>query len=82
MNGIGEFEKNLPQEVGQFGIKQYSANNSWPIGVGNGLNQSLMLGMAGIGYYYLRLYDSSTPSLLTFKDYPCRAKCEMDLAGF
>lgn len=40
--------------------------NPWPCGVVNGgENPSLMLGLAGIGYFYLRLFDPQrTPSVL------------------
>jgi type 2 lantibiotic biosynthesis protein LanM len=42
------------------------AHNAWPCGVLNGgENPGLMLGLAGIGYFYLRLFDrSKTPSIL------------------
>jgi lantibiotic biosynthesis protein len=36
----------------------------WPCGVRRGSNPSLMLGLAGIGYFYLRLADPSLPSAL------------------
>lgn len=39
--------------------------NPWPCGTMNSEpDPSLMLGEAGIGYFYLRLYDPSTPSML------------------
>jgi lantibiotic biosynthesis protein len=37
---------------------------AWPCGVRRGSNPSLMLGLAGIGYCYLGLADSSLPSIL------------------
>jgi type 2 lantibiotic biosynthesis protein LanM len=42
------------------------AHNAWPCGVLNGgENPGLMLGLAGIGYFYLRLFDrSKIPSIL------------------
>jgi lantibiotic biosynthesis protein len=39
-------------------IERYSASGDWPSGVGSGgPNPSLMLGLAGIGYWFLRLHD-------------------------
>jgi len=45
--------------VGHRGIELYDrAGNPWPCGIaGGGFNPSLMLGTAGIGYFYLRLHD-------------------------
>lgn len=60
----------LPIQVGLRGISAHSERNTWPNGVGRGVNQSLMLGLAGVGYYYLRLKDPIVPSILTFRDYP------------
>jgi lantibiotic modifying enzyme len=37
---------------------------AWPCGVRRGSNPSLMLGLAGVGYLYLRLADSALPSVL------------------
>ena len=48
-------------------IQKYRVtHNSWSCGVLNGgENPGLMLGLAGIGYFYLRLYDRrKTPSIL------------------
>ncbi|HZE81095.1 MAG TPA: type 2 lanthipeptide synthetase LanM [Candidatus Polarisedimenticolia bacterium] len=48
-------------------IQAYRMNrNPWPCGVLNGgENPGLMLGLAGIGYFYLRLFDRSlAPSIL------------------
>jgi lantibiotic biosynthesis protein len=46
--------------------KYHVGHNSWPCGVLNGgENPGLMLGLAGIGHFYLRLYDRSRiPSVL------------------
>lgn len=54
-------------QVGQQGIERYQKNYApWPCGVnGGGETPNLMLGLAGIGYFYLRLYDSiKNPSIL------------------
>ena len=37
---------------------------SWPCGVRRGSNPSLMIGLAGIGYFYLGMADPSLPSIL------------------
>lgn len=57
----------IAEQVGRFGIEQYEDNGlPWPCGVhGGGETPNLMLGLAGIGYFYLRLYDPlRTPSIL------------------
>jgi len=58
---------NYGQQAGLAGINLYSKNSFlWPCGiVGVGEVPGLMLGIAGIGFFYLRLYDSlHTPSIL------------------
>ena len=52
--------------VGRMGIERYGATGApWPCGVpGGGETPNLMLGLAGIGWFYLRLHDPSTPSVL------------------
>jgi lantibiotic modifying enzyme len=54
------------RETAEFGLQAYSGNDSlWPCGVGGGgANPSLMLGWAGIGYFYLRLARQNIPSPL------------------
>jgi lantibiotic modifying enzyme len=44
-------------DLARFGVERYHANRApWPCGVpGGGENPSLMLGLAGIGHFYLRL---------------------------
>lgn len=51
----------LVNDIGELGIERYcKAKLPWPCGVpGAGESPNLMLGLAGIGYFYLRLYDSS-----------------------
>jgi lantibiotic modifying enzyme len=46
--------------------EHYPKDEHWPCGVpGGGETPNLMLGLAGIGYHYLRLYDAhSNPSVL------------------
>lgn len=53
--------------AGEQGIEAFLKGNlPWPCGVqGGGETPNLMLGLAGIGYFYLRLYDPArTPSVL------------------
>ncbi len=55
------------ERVGDRGIERYKKNDlPWPCGSANGWDApSLMTGLAGIGYFYLRLYDRSlVPSLV------------------
>ena len=55
------------EAVGRFGIAQYHQTNvPWPCGVPTrGEAPNLMLGLAGIGYFYLRLHAPETvPSVL------------------
>jgi lantibiotic modifying enzyme len=55
------------RQAGLRGIELYlRADKDWPCGVpGGGLNPSLLIGLAGIGYFYLRLYDPARfPSVL------------------
>lgn len=56
----------LVKRVGQSGCERYRKMNlPWPCGVpGAGETPNLMLGLAGIGYFYLRLHDSSKHRLL------------------
>jgi lantibiotic modifying enzyme len=54
-------------EVGRQGIEAFRRKDlPWPCGVpGGGETPNLMLGLAGIGYFYLRLYDPvDVPSVL------------------
>lgn len=59
--------KAVADAVGERGMVEHARQNvPWPCGVlGGGENPSLMLGLAGIGYFYLRLYDpDNVPSVL------------------
>jgi lantibiotic modifying enzyme len=49
-------------------IDRYAASGDWPSGVpSGGPNPSLMLGLAGIGYWLLRLHDpAKVPPILLF----------------
>jgi class II lanthipeptide synthase len=57
----------LPEQVGEQGIEQIERQDlRWPCGVTDGdETPNLMLGTAGVGYFYLRLYEpSKVPSVL------------------
>jgi len=58
--------KSIVYDVGIDGIKKYeSAIPYWPCGIQTGQTQDLILGLAGIGYFYLRQYDPiNIPSIL------------------
>jgi Lanthionine synthetase C-like protein/HopA1 effector protein family len=54
--------------VADTGIDRYlERENEWPCGVGGGENPSLMVGMAGIGHFYLRLGAPQVPEVVIFR---------------
>src|ERR1700733_1292318 len=54
--------------VADAGIERYlERENEWPCGVGGGENPSLMVGMAGIGHFYLRLGAPQVPEVVIFR---------------
>jgi lantibiotic biosynthesis protein len=58
------------EALGRQGIEYFRRNDlPWPCGVpGGGETPNLMLGLAGIGYFYLRLYDrAAVPSILILR---------------
>jgi lantibiotic biosynthesis protein len=55
-------------DVATKGIETFGrANNGWPCGTPAGENPSLMLGLAGIGHFYLRLAVPSVPRILILR---------------
>lgn len=59
--------KSLAEQIGQIGIEEFQKNNlPWACGVlEGGETPGLMLGLAGIGYFYLRLHNPALiPSVL------------------
>jgi lantibiotic biosynthesis protein len=64
-----DFYRSLAVDVGIRGIEHYTNNNLlWPCGIPEGEPPGLMLGISGIGYFYLRLCKpSSTPCILLMK---------------
>jgi lantibiotic modifying enzyme len=57
----------LAREVAYGGIERYAKRgHAWPCGA-RGDTPNLMLGLAGIGYFYLRLANPAIPSILLLK---------------
>lgn len=58
-------------DVARAGIELHGRRgNSWPCGNLSGPTPNLMLGYAGIGYFYLRLQNPDTPSILILSPAP------------
>jgi lantibiotic modifying enzyme len=52
-------------QAAELGRRNYDGTaRPWPCGTHAGETPNLMLGLAGIGYFYLRLSDPATPSVL------------------
>jgi lantibiotic modifying enzyme len=61
-------EAGLVEQVADAGIEAYGGNEQpWPCGAHGGQTPDLMLGLAGIGYFYLRLHDKRVPSPLLLR---------------
>ena len=59
----------LAKEVAVAGIGRYAArNHRWPFGTLGDKSPSLMLGLSGVGCFYLRLHNPATPSFLNFEN--------------
>jgi len=56
--------ENSAKIAARFGAERHAANTSWPYGPGLAHSPSLMQGLAGIGYFYLRLDAPGVPSIL------------------
>jgi lantibiotic biosynthesis protein len=60
--------REVPEGVGDTGIDMLLRRNSpWPGVYRYENNPGVFLGISGIGYFYLRLYDSTVPSILIFR---------------
>lgn len=58
----------LGWRVAAAGIKRYAMRRMpWPCGTHSGETPNLMLGLAGIGHFYLRLHHPATPSILVLR---------------
>lgn len=53
----------LVRRLADHGRVRYEKGESWPCGGGRGETPGLMLGIAGIGSFYLHLHDRSIPSM-------------------
>jgi lantibiotic biosynthesis protein len=52
--------RSMAEEVGKYGIENYESYGlPWPCGIRTGETPGLMLGLAGIGIFYLHLHKSS-----------------------
>lgn len=69
---LGEDFEHLTEtarEIAAAGIRIYApAGRDWPGGAHGGWTPNLMLGLAGIGRFYLRLADPRLPSVLLWTD--------------
>lgn len=54
----------LAENAATEGLRLYAASGEWPCGTMGGTTPGLMLGLAGIGYFYLRMADQTIPSVL------------------
>jgi hypothetical protein len=55
----------LVQAVAAAGQDHYGGpGGAWPCGAGGGETPGLLLGLAGIGLFYLRLHHPATPAVL------------------
>jgi hypothetical protein len=58
-------DPSLAFEVACNGITRYATSgHMWPCGTSGGETPGLMLGLAGTGYFYLRLHNPAIPSVL------------------
>lgn len=51
-------------ELGRLGMERYGSSGRWPVGPLGGTTPTLFRGLAGIGWWLLRLHDSEIPSPL------------------
>jgi lantibiotic modifying enzyme len=65
-SGLGETDDlDLLAAVAELGAERYARPAAaWPCGTHAAETPSLMLGLAGIGHFYLRLADPTVPSVL------------------
>jgi lantibiotic biosynthesis protein len=54
----------LAHELGHTALERYGSVREWPCGAGAGTSPSLFRGLAGIGWWFLRLHDHAIPSPL------------------
>jgi hypothetical protein len=55
----------MVEQTARLGLASYGPDGDWPCGVGRGgFSPGLMVGLAGIGYFYLRLAREQVPSVI------------------
>jgi class II lanthipeptide synthase len=60
--------RKLALEIADEGIEKHGKNgHKWPSGLPAGDTPSLMVGLAGTGYFYLRLSGRKAPSVLLMR---------------
>jgi lantibiotic biosynthesis protein len=58
-------DRELVAKVANTGSEMYAKRGGqWPCGIAGRETSNLMLGLAGIGYFYLRLYAPQIPYIL------------------
>jgi lantibiotic biosynthesis protein len=58
----------LCRRVADWGVARHTApGHTWPCGTHTGETPNLMLGLAGIGHFYLRLANPATPSVMILR---------------
>ena len=68
LDGEPAEDAELASQVARYGIERYAAGNEpWPCGNHSAETPNLMLGLAGIGHFYLRLHRPSIPSILILR---------------
>ena len=54
----------IAAELGHAALERYAPTGRWPCGLLGGTTPALYRGLTGIGWFYLRLHDPTTPSPL------------------
>jgi lantibiotic modifying enzyme len=68
LNSEAAEDAGLASQVARYGMERYAARNQpWPCGNHSAETPNLMLGLAGIGHFYLRLHRPSIPSILILR---------------
>jgi hypothetical protein len=74
-----EFEQgnDIAMKVACYGINLYASRNiQWPCATISGESPSLMLGLAGIGHFFLSIHNPKTPSVLLLTPEPFQPDVE------
>ena len=68
----------LAHRLADHGLARYGENGDWPCGGGRGETPGLMLGLAGIGSFYLHLHDQALPSIAMLTPVSAFRACSED----